>query len=884
MSDPANAPLRISFFTSARDNQPKLVDTSWEDLAESLSNPRPAACTPETCKRSECPEKHGPAWSPACYPAHASRARTSVQEVCALVLDVDHIPSDDRLIEILDRIPYRKIVHASHSDKPGDRCIRVVVALASPVQGSDWPQFWTAAIKHLGIPVDQATKDASRLYFLPSRPQGATTTEFGDGTDYLYVTTDGPALDPASLTAHTPDVSVEPTLGAKLAAVLPVAPSQTGRAAALDLLAAAWPAQSRHQASLALTGALAHAGWDEPTITDFMADLMAKVYPDGDPNPRKREEQARDSVAKVARQEAVSGWPSLIPHLTEVVVQATMKALGIGQKPQWIEDLVAKHGKPVKPSQDQVKAHFKAVRSKLLRQRTNPQAQHEAKILARILEHEQLADPDEDRTQALVHALRTLIKFAPEQADHQQLAQLLAHVFPLDIGQDADRPWGDVLVELLDQCAETLAEEAREDGDFDIEVSGARLGKPKIVLKNFDVALKKLNVRLRHDEFACKKLISRDGAPWEVMQDRHTKGLWLEIERKWDISIGIDKWAAYLDDVAYQDSFHPVRDYLETLEWDGVPRIHNWLHTYGQAEDTEYTRAIGRLVLVAAVRRVREPGCKFDEMLILEGDQGVQKSSALRTLCPKADWFTDDMPLHSDSKRAIEATSGKWIIECGELRGMSKADIANLKGFLSRAVDEARMAFGREVRIAPRQWVPIGTTNDAQYLHDPTGLRRFWPVAIIQFDIESLSRDRDQMWAEAAHCEAQGESIRLAPCYYALAAQEQEERRVVDTIEALIEEAFAGHVGKIKCLDVYQLLGKDAVEAKPDEQRRVGDAMRRVGWKHTRRRQNGKPIYYYIKGTRDDEAISLGVSGRKVVKLADSPQPVVPPTQPTKTN
>jgi hypothetical protein len=97
--------LKLSFFTSARDNQPKPLPTTWEDLAHSLSEPRAAGCTPETCKRSECTEKHGNAWSPASYPTNSPRARSAVEEVCALVLDIDHVPSDEALAEILDRIP-----------------------------------------------------------------------------------------------------------------------------------------------------------------------------------------------------------------------------------------------------------------------------------------------------------------------------------------------------------------------------------------------------------------------------------------------------------------------------------------------------------------------------------------------------------------------------------------------------------------------------------------------------------------------------------------------------------------------------------------------------------------------------------------------------------
>jgi hypothetical protein len=860
--------LTFSFFASARDNQPKPLESTWEDLAGSLREPRVAACTPETCKRAECPEKHGHAWSPASYPENAPRSRSSVTSVSVLVLDIDHVSSDDQLADILDKIPYQRIIHGSHSDKPGDRCVRVVVRLDKPVPGEQWPQFWNSAIKLLDIPVDQSTKDASRLYFLPSRPQGATETTYGDGTDYLYASTDGPALDVGMVLALDPGATApSPTTHVGVTPTF-TTPSTEGtpRDQALDALAHAWPTQGRHQASLALTGALAHAKWDQDQITDFVADLMQRIYPDGDPNPRKREDQARDSVAKVARGEPVSGWPSLIPHVGDLTVAQVTKSLGIGGKPSWLQNILAQHAGPQKPTLDQLQANYKANRSRLLKQRTDIERQVEAKILGRILDREQPAEDGEDRTQALVNAIRTLVKYAPPLADHEQIAQLLAHVFPVNVGQDADKTWATTLHELVDSCAAVMAQEAQQDGEFEVETSGMRVGKPKNNIKNIFVALKKMKVKLRFDEFAFRKLMTRDGGEEVIIEDIHLKELWLDMELKYELTQSLERLQACLEVQAYHNSFHPVRDYLDQLEWDKTPRVDNWLHTYCQAEDTEYTRAVGRLVLVAAVRRARRPGCKFDEMLILEGGQGTGKSTALIAMCPNDNWYTNALPLGSDSKKVIEVTGGKWIVEAGELGGMNNRDIRDLKDFLSSQTDEARMSYGREVRIAKRQFIIIGTTNDAKYLRDPTGNRRFWPVLVIEINLDMLIRDRDQLWAEAAYYEALDEKIRLDPKYYALAAEEQEERRVVANVEAMLSEAFSGHVGKMRVTDVYVLLGKDPADTTPFEETQVGEAMRRLGWKHTRRRLGGALTYVYAKGNEAEQQILLSVSGRKVVR------------------
>ena len=124
-------------------------------------------------------------------------------------------------------------------------------------------------------------------------------------------------------------------------------------------------------------------------------------------------------------------------------------------------------------------------------------------------------------------------------------------------------------------------------------------------------------------------------------------------------------------------------------------------------------------------------------------------------------WFTDDLPLNADGQKIIEAIAGRWIVEAAELKGLRKSDVEHLKVFLSRQVDRARMPYGRLPREFPRQCVVVGTTNSSKYLRDGTGNRRFWPIQIDAFDIDRLLADRDQLWAEAAHAEAAGESVRL---------------------------------------------------------------------------------------------------------------------------
>ena len=246
-----------------------------------------------------------------------------------------------------------------------------------------------------------------------------------------------------------------------------------------------------------------------------------------------------------------------------------------------------------------------------------------------------------------------------------------------------------------------------------------------------------------------------------------------------------------------QEVTKSVTEYLGTLVWDATPRIDRWLVDCASAEDSSYVRAASRAMLVAAVRRARHPGCRFDQMPILDGPQGCGKSSALRLLAVEDDWFTDALPrLDGDVRRIIEATQGKWIVEACELESLLQSDDADadadadadedddddddaggddggngddglppaaaLKSFLSRSVDEDRMPYQVERTRVPRQFVVVGTTAATPYLEDATGNRRIWPIHVRRFDLVHLAEVRDQLWAEAAVAEITGESIDLA--------------------------------------------------------------------------------------------------------------------------
>ncbi|WP_425565367.1 VapE domain-containing protein [Sphingomonas limnosediminicola] len=329
----------------------------------------------------------------------------------------------------------------------------------------------------------------------------------------------------------------------------------------------------------------------------------------------------------------------------------------------------------------------------------------------------------------------------------------------------------------------------------------------------------------------------------------------MQTEERWNLHFGKDRWHDIVTDHARRGSFHPVVQYLDANVWDGIERLDCWLATYGEAEDCEYVQAVASLALIAAVRRVRQPGIKFDEMVVLESGQGTGKSSALAILAVHDEWFADDLPLDSDSKVVMERTAGRWIIELAELKGMRRSEVEQAKAMISRQVDKARPAYGRMTVEQPRQCVFFGTTNDSQYLRDMTGNRRFWPVRVGKFDLDALRRDRDQLWAEASHREAQGVSIRLPERLWSAAAEHQASRLLEDPFyEILAERLQAIEAGKLAISDVWDALGLgDKARRTADMGQRLANVMQSLGWtkSNSTLRIGGTPRRAWIKGSAE---------------------------------
>jgi len=271
------------------------------------------------------------------------------------------------------------------------------------------------------------------------------------------------------------------------------------------------------------------------------------------------------------------------------------------------------------------------------------------------------------------------------------------------------------------------------------------------------------------------------GVPEHEIKDKHITDMKVWFSHTYHFEPATDKLNEAISHIAGKYAFHPVRDYLSSLTWDGKPRLDTWIRDYlgGQAEEP-YLSAISRKVLCAMVARIFEPGRKFDYVLILEGKQGLRKSTIVRALTSDK-WFGEAPPNIAD-KDAILSMRSVWAMELGELSSFSKADVDQLKEFITRTVDRIRLPYGRRTESFPRQCIFIGTTNAKEYLKDDTGNRRFWPVAIANdIDVETLERDRDQLFAEARFAYELEEPLYLSKREESVAVEEQAQRTWQDS-------------------------------------------------------------------------------------------------------
>lgn len=299
--------------------------------------------------------------------------------------------------------------------------------------------------------------------------------------------------------------------------------------------------------------------------------------------------------------------------------------------------------------------------------------------------------------------------------------------------------------------------------------------------------------RMKYNSFSNRATIVGN-LPWSDhgnrdWEDDDDSGVRHFLESNYDLT-GPTKIADAITIVYQNNKFHPVKDYLESLEWDGIKRVETLLIDYLGAEDHVYTREVIKTHLVAAVARVFRPGCKYDTMLTLIGAQGLGKSTFIKNL--GKEWFSDSLDTVK-GKEAYELLQGAWIIEMGELTATRKADIEAVKNFLSKSEDIYRVAYGRRTSRFKRQCIFWGTTNDREFLRDKTGDRRTWPLDCginkpTKNIWEEMPKEVDQIWAEAVELFNNGHLLRLQGEAAKEALRQQREHAEDSPKTGMIEE------------------------------------------------------------------------------------------------
>lgn len=370
-------------------------------------------------------------------------------------------------------------------------------------------------------------------------------------------------------------------------------------------------------------------------------------------------------------------------------------------------------------------------------------------------------------------------------------------------------------------------------------------GRPVANLANVLIGLRnELPAAFGYDEMLCAPMLMQSLEADSKFQPRPCTDVDVGVIQERLQHLGLKKIAKdvvhqAVDIRAHECRFHPVRDYLDALEWDGAGRIAQLFSVYFGSKDNDYARAIGTMFLVSMVARIFKPGCKADHLPVIEGPQGILKSAACHVL--GGEWFSDNLPDITDGKDAAQHLRGKWLLEVSEMHAMGRAEAAQLKAFITRQVERYRPSYGRKEVVEPRQCVFVGTTNKDVYLRDETGGRRFWPIKASTIDLDALSRDRDQLFAEAVVRYREGASWWPDKDFErAHIVPQQAERYEADSWEENIAIYVTGKdrvtIGEV----AREALHIETARIGTGEQRRIAAALEQLRWKRQPQAWDGK--------------------------------------------
>ncbi len=423
---------------------------------------------------------------------------------------------------------------------------------------------------------------------------------------------------------------------------------------------------------------------------------------------------------------------------------------------------------------------------------------------------------------------------------------------------------------IVAEAAVAAGEELVEEPNWRERYKG---GTPKPSMQNAILAIGAAGIVCSEDVFHNKMWIGTErqvSFRGEVTDAAiHSLRKWLSDRHGFDLGEVCVRDAVLA--LAHENQFNPVVDMLADAEasWDGVERLDRAAVDYFNVEDTELHRQYIRKTLIAAVRRARQPGCKFDTMPVLESKEGWNKSSIWSVLAGEGN-FSDERIIGHGAKEVQEQLAGIWIHENADLAGLRKAEVETVKAFASRQVDRARPAYGRFLKEQPRHSIEVGTTNATTYLPSQTGNRRFWPLKVErEIDLDKVRAVRLKLWGEAARWESAGESIVLDRHLWAEAEAGQEARRVVHPweplLEGMVEVPTDGPLGaygargpmvlmrvgdehRVRSKDIFEhVLPLTAAVMNMGHAKTLSELMQRLGWVRKKIWVEGTAVAGYVR-------------------------------------
>lgn len=714
----------------------KTTEITWPEFVDQLRDPLRTAETVREYKHMSREERDDYKETAGGFVAGAlrgpRRCTENVVERSMITLDADHAQPGawENFACLYD---YRMCVYSTHSHTPEKPRLRFVLPTDRPMTPDEYPAVARKVASWIGIEMmDPTTYEVARLMYWPTCPR--------DG-EYVFHEQDGPLLSVDAVLAEYAELSDEPD-------------AEGWRDSSR------WPISSRETA--ARTASAAKAG--EPTEKPGIVGLFCRAY----------DVPAAIDAFLSDIYEPIGGTSSSDGGRYTYIKGSTTGGAVVYNDGRF---LWSNHA-------------------------TDPAAGHSVNAfdLVRIHKYGALDDPEAESNGSSVTALPSYKAMCAWAVDLPEIKEQMA-VERMATMQDLEA--GDVDAESGD--AESMDAEQEETRDLREHMAWARelqlQPKTGAILPTYDNLL----LILRNDP-RVRGMVARDQFTDVPRRMRHLPWYKDETDESYRAMVIRDKSAPHWSDVddinvvmflesawgldaerkarqaiealCAENAYHPVRQYLHSLTWDGTERVETALIRYLGAEDTPLVRAVTRKWMAAAVARVMQPGVKFDYCLLLTGGQGIGKSSFARILA--RGWLQDSL-VDMNSKAGYEALQGKWIVELQELAGMKRSEVENVKAFISKSSDDYRKAYDRRISACPRQCVFIGTTNEVEFLKDRSGARRFWSVEVgqdgtVHLDQERLGAEVDQLWAEAVQIWKRGEPLYLETPELARALEENNEQ------------------------------------------------------------------------------------------------------------